>query len=127
MHLGKKLKQQRTLLKLSQDDVVESIGVTRPTISNWETSRTVPDILNIAKLSVLYGCSLDTLLAEEVYVMTKTFKTITYNSKVPLKIDTGKNRFFPDGVEIKANVNMETGEVTFFIEQEDLQKLNVTK
>ena len=55
--------------------------------------------------------------------MTKLFKTSTYNTKIPLKLDSGKSKFFPYGVEVKASVDMETGEVKFFIEPKDLEKL----
>ncbi|XRF77401.1 hypothetical protein OGM84_02745 [Pediococcus acidilactici] len=40
-----------------------------------------------------------------------------------LRIDVGKPTFFAHGVEVKAKVNKETGEVTLFISQEDLKKL----
>lgn len=40
-----------------------------------------------------------------------------------LKIETDATKFFPRGVEVKANVDMETGEVVFFIEQNDLDKI----
>lgn len=59
---------------------------------------------------------------------TKSFRTMTYGAGIKdgtmrLKIDTGKQLFVPKGVEVKANVNMETGEVLFFIEQEELKKI----
>lgn len=123
MNIGKKLQKQRKYIKYSQEYVAEKLGVTRPTISNWEGGKTIPDIANILKLSIIYGCTVDELLKEDLLNMTQSFKTSTYNTKIPLKLDTNKSKIFPSGVEVKANVNMETGEVKFYIEQEDLSKL----
>ena len=80
------------------------------------------------KLSTLFGCSLDFLLKEEKKLATKTFRTVTYGAgvkdgKMRLKIDSGKKGIIPKTTKVKANVNLDTGEVTFFIEQEDLKEL----
>ncbi|WP_179950300.1 hypothetical protein [Lactiplantibacillus garii] len=54
--------------------------------------------------------------------MEKVYRTLTYG-EIPLRLDSGKGWVFPKGVEIKAKVNMDTGEVTFFIEPQDLEAL----
>ncbi|WP_318764927.1 hypothetical protein [Lactiplantibacillus carotarum] len=54
--------------------------------------------------------------------MEKTYRTLTYG-ELPLKIDTGKGWIFPKGVEVRAQVDMETGEVKFLIDPRDLDKL----
>ena len=61
--------------------------------------------------------------------MKKEFRTITYGAgfkdgAMRLKIDAGKGKVFPESVEVKANVNLETGEVDFFIDEADLDKLS---
>lgn len=123
INIDKKLQEQRKYIKYSQEYVAEKKGVTRPTISNWENSKTILDIANIMKLSIIYGGTVDELLKEDLLNMTQSFKTSTYNTKTPLKLDTDKSKIFPSGVEVKANVNIETGEVKFYIEQKDLPKL----
>ncbi|MHC5229012.1 helix-turn-helix domain-containing protein [Enterococcus sp. LJL99] len=125
MVFGKVLKEKRKQIGWTQEELSEKIQISRPTISNWESDKSLPDILNILKLSVLFGCSLDDLLKEEIKMTTKIFKTMTYGD-MPLKIRINEESFFAKGVEVKANVNTETGEVTFFIEQEKLNKLNET-
>ena len=123
MELGKQIQNQRRHLEWSQEYLAEKLGVSRPTISNWESNRTLPDVSNMLKLSVLFGCSIDELLKEDKVMTTKTFKTMTYNNKItPLRLDTGKSVWTSKGVEVKANVNMETDEVKFFVEKEDLEK-----
>lgn len=54
--------------------------------------------------------------------MEKEYKTMSFGT-TSLKIDTGKNQFFPQGVNVKAHVDMDTGEVKLFIDSEDLKKL----
>lgn len=125
MTLGAQLKRQRSRLKYTQETVAQKIKITRSTLSNWETDKTVPDIINLLKLCTFYGTSIEQLLIEEMTVLNKVFKTSSYGG-IPLKIDSGKNKFLPTKgttVEVKANVNMETGEVKLFVEQKDLEKL----
>lgn len=127
MKLGKVLKEKRQLNRWTQDRLAEELQVSRPTISSWEGNKTLPDIMNLLKISTLYGCSLDDLLKEEIKMTNKTFKTMTYNTQAPLRIKNrilNKNFSFKNpNPEIRANVNTDTGEVTFFIEQEELKKL----
>ena len=44
MSLGKSLYQARKKSGLSQENVAEQLGVSRQTISKWETDETLPDI-----------------------------------------------------------------------------------
>lgn len=44
MNLGNNLFEARKKAGLSQDKVAEKLGVTRQTISKWETNETTPDI-----------------------------------------------------------------------------------
>ncbi|MGF2109906.1 hypothetical protein IGI73_000867 [Enterococcus sp. DIV0755f] len=128
MTIGEALKNHRVTQQMSQEEVATKILVTRTSISNWETGKTVPDSLNLLKLSTLYGCSVNELLKKERAGMKKNFRTMTYGAGLKdgtmrLKIETDASKFFPKGVEVKASVDLETGEVTFFVEQEDLKKL----
>lgn len=65
MKLGDKLKEARTNANLRQDELAERIGVSRQTISNWENSRSFPDIGSLLKLSDLYCISLDEMLKQD--------------------------------------------------------------
>ena len=62
MKLGEKLFQARKKKGLSQEAVAEKLGVSRQTISKWETDETLPDIRQAKKLAVLYGLTLDELI-----------------------------------------------------------------
>ena len=62
MKLGENLFQARKKKGLSQEAVAEKMGVSRQTISKWETDETLPDIRQAKKLAVLYGLTLDELI-----------------------------------------------------------------
>lgn len=62
MSLGSSLYQARKKSGLSQENVAEKLGVSRQTISKWETDDTLPDIRQSKRLAVLYGVTLDELI-----------------------------------------------------------------
>ena len=62
MNLGNNLFQARKKAGLSQEKVAEKLGVSRQTISKWETDETLPDIYQSKRLSSLYNLSLDKLI-----------------------------------------------------------------
>lgn len=62
MSLGNSLYNSRKKKGLSQEEVAEKLGVSRQTISKWETEETVPDIYQTKKLAKIYGLSLDELI-----------------------------------------------------------------
>ncbi len=66
MNLGNNLFQARKKSGLSQEAVAEKLGVSRQTISKWETDETVPDIYQSKRLAKLYNLSLDELIEFDV-------------------------------------------------------------
>lgn len=62
MNLGNSLFHARKKCGLSQEDVAEKLGVSRQTISKWETGETLPDICQSKQMSLLYHVSLDELI-----------------------------------------------------------------
>lgn len=65
MDIGIKLQNARIDAELTQEQVAEHLGVSRQTVSNWETGRTYPDIRSVVKMSDLYSVSIDHLLKED--------------------------------------------------------------
>ena len=68
MNLGNSLFHARKKRGLSQEDVAQKLGVSRQTISKWETDETVPDIRQSKKMAVLYNVSLDELIDFDIDV-----------------------------------------------------------
>lgn len=62
MSLGSSLCRARKKTGLSQEAVAEKLGVSRQTISKWETDETLPDIRQSKRLAALYKLSLDALI-----------------------------------------------------------------
>ncbi len=51
--------------KLSQDELAEKLGVSRQSVSLWETGQTQPTIDNIIALSKIFGVSSDVILGND--------------------------------------------------------------
>ena len=62
MRLGNRLFQARKKSGLSQEDVAEKLGVSRQTVSKWESDETLPDIRQSKRMAMLYHVTLDELI-----------------------------------------------------------------
>ncbi len=71
MTLNEKLLQLRKKEGLSQESLAEKLGVTRQTISNWESGQTTPDLLQAGKISGIFKISLDELVDNRLDVVCK--------------------------------------------------------
>ena len=68
MSLGSSLFDARKKKGMSQEAVAEKLGVSRQTISKWETDETLPDIRQSKRLAALYGLTLDELIEFDLEV-----------------------------------------------------------
>lgn len=62
--LGEVIKSHRTKCKMTQEFVAEQMGVTRQTISKWETGINEPSTSNLLKLAKLFDMNPEDLLKE---------------------------------------------------------------
>ena len=76
MELGGQIKRYRTRLGLSQEELADRIFVTRQSVSNWENSRTYPDLQSLLRLSDLFGLSLDELIKGDIETMKEEINTL---------------------------------------------------
>lgn len=51
---------------MTQEQLVEELGVTRQTVSKWKLGETLPDVENLKKMAILLEFSLDEDLGFEV-------------------------------------------------------------
>lgn len=65
MTLGEKIYRLRTEQGLSQEALGEKLGVSRQSVSKWETNQSVPELDKIVAVSEIFGVSTDYLLKEE--------------------------------------------------------------
>ena len=62
MNIGEKIKEKRSSMNLTQQELAAQLNVSRSTVSNWEVGRNYPDIEMIVNISNLLDVSLDVLL-----------------------------------------------------------------
>lgn len=60
--LAEILKERRTQCKMTQEFVAETIGVSRQSVSKWESGVTDPSTSNLMALAKLYGVKAEALL-----------------------------------------------------------------
>ena len=67
MKLGSNLQYLRKLHgNMTQEKLAERMGVSRQTVSKWETGEAVPDVDKLLELGKLFSCTLDALLKEDM-------------------------------------------------------------
>jgi len=62
MSLGERIQQLRKIRGLSQEQLADSLNVSRQAISKWETDQSTPEIENILALSRVFAVSTDEIL-----------------------------------------------------------------
>ena len=87
MRLGESLAQARKKAGLTQEAVAEKLGVSRQTISKWETDETLLDIRQSKKLADLYQVTLDELVAFDLEVQELTEMIDRVSDEVVEKVD----------------------------------------
>ena len=66
MILADKITEERKKNGWSQEDLAEKLGVSRQSVSKWESAGSVPDLQKIIQLADLFGVSTDYLLKDEI-------------------------------------------------------------
>lgn len=66
MTLGEKIAKQRKDLNYTQEQLADILGVSRQSISKWESDIAYPETEKLIELGKLFDCSMDYLLKEEV-------------------------------------------------------------
>ncbi len=63
--IGKKIANLRKEKNMTQMELADAMGVSYQAVSNWERGNSMPDISKLPELTVILGCSIDELLADE--------------------------------------------------------------
>lgn len=64
-HVAERVREHRAALGLSQEELARACHVSRQTISNWETARTLPDIQSLTTIARLAGTTVDALIGND--------------------------------------------------------------
>jgi len=60
--IGRRLRDAREAVNLTQQDVAEDVARSRQAISSWESGKTQPNLIELRMLAMLYGVTTDRLL-----------------------------------------------------------------
>ena len=90
MSLGSSLYYARKKSGLSQENVAEKLGVSRQTISKWETGETLPDVRQAKGLAMLYHITLDELIEYDFDERQAQELIDSVSEKAQAKIDWSK-------------------------------------
>lgn len=66
MTLGEKIAKQRKELNYTQEQLADILGVSRQSISKWESDIAYPETEKLIELGKIFDCSMDYLLKEDV-------------------------------------------------------------
>lgn len=66
MKFGNNLKKLRKIKKLSQEDLAEKVGVSRQSVSKWETGDAYPEMNNILELCKIFHCRISDLVNDSI-------------------------------------------------------------
>ena len=72
MTLAEKITLLRRQRGWSQEDLAERMGVSRQSVSKWESAQSIPDINRILELSRIFEVSTDYLLKNEANLSTES-------------------------------------------------------
>ena len=94
MTIGQKILQLRSDANISQEQLAETLGVSRQSVSKWEMDQALPQIDKVIQLSELFSVSTDALLRDNLDIK---------NGAAPIK----RNKYFgTDGFRGEANINL---------------------
>lgn len=78
MNLGANLQYLRKLHGgITQEKLAERMGVSRQTVSKWETGEAYPELDKLLELSNLFSCTLDALLKEDMMPKEDHFSPVS--------------------------------------------------
>lgn len=61
LNIGRSLLENRHKRGITQDELAEYIGVSKASVSKWETAATYPDITLLPRLAAFFNISIDEL------------------------------------------------------------------
>lgn len=86
MVIGEKITELRKKFNYTQEELAEKIGVTRQTISNWESSITSPDLNQTILLCNLLKISISDLIDDNLKIEVKDNSNYILNKLIGKKV-----------------------------------------
>ena len=95
MTIGQKIIQLRTAADISQEQLAETLGVSRQSVSKWEMDQALPQIDKVLQLAEIFSVSTDELLLDKIEI-----------NRRPANEPRTLKYFGTDGFRGEANVNL---------------------
>ena len=90
MTLGEKIAKQRKELNYTQEQLADILGVSRQSISKWESDIAYPETEKLIELGKIFDCSMDYLLKEDI--VEKGDVQASIFSEISQKVITPQNK-----------------------------------
>ena len=95
MTIGQKIIQLRNAADISQEQLAETLGVSRQSVSKWEMDQALPQIDKVLQLAEIFSVSTDELLLDKIEI-----------NRRPANEPRTLKYFGTDGFRGEANVNL---------------------
>ena len=95
MTIGQKIIQLRNAADISQEQLAETLGVSRQSVSKWEMDQALPQIDKVLQLAEIFNVSTDELLLDKIEI-----------NRRPANEPRTLKYFGTDGFRGEANVNL---------------------
>ncbi len=103
MTIGERIYELRKAKNLSQEELAEQLGVSRQSVSKWETGTAVPDTENALAMSKIFSVTTDFLLTGQYSVPDVDSGKITY-TEPEIKGESGEKVMQKDKFSAKKTI-----------------------
>lgn len=86
MNIGSNLAFLRKQKKMTQEQLAERLGVSRQTVSRWETDEVVPELAKLNELCGVFSCRLDALVNEDMQTQEDIFSAVVVRRVAPFRM-----------------------------------------
>ncbi len=86
MSLGTNICFLRKQKKYTQEQFAEKMGVTRQTISRWESDEVIPELAKLIEICDIFSCKLDTLVKDKLSVQGEIYSKVRIKKVAPFRM-----------------------------------------
>jgi transcriptional regulator with XRE-family HTH domain len=86
---GENIRKYREQKKVSQEEMAQSLNVTRQTVSSWETGRTEPDLDTLHRIAQYFEVTVEELIYSQRLKEPTVIKQVVERKEVKDTVETG--------------------------------------
>lgn len=115
MEFREKLQTIRKSKKLSQEEVAETLNVSRQAVAKWESGQAFPDIENLIILSDFFKVTIDNLVKDNSDCSIKLIakKEPEFDEAITFLCEAKKKTYASNGNEIKPSLRMNSHDLIY--------------